>query len=215
MDLGRSLRPDLHEYDVHPGRLVPGSGHYGRGGQHHDGHAHPGYLDDERKCAGRPRSFPSCRLGRVPPRLPPYQFTVTFSSTSVSGVGTVGSDFIIQTTGTAAGTYSGVSGSGAVYTVTVNGVSGDGTLGLYVNDNDDIKAGTIPLGGTGKTNNAGSGSFAGQTTYTINNTAPSVSHRRSLRHPIRPAGNSVSYTVTYADPNFNTSTLASGKPHAE
>ena len=143
--------------------------------------------------------------GSSPTKATTLQFTVTFKLQRQRG-GEFVQDFIVQTTGTAAGTYAGVSGSGAVYTVTVTGVSGDGTLGLYVYDNDDIKAGTIPLGGTGKANNAGSGSFAGQTTYTIDNTAPTV----SISRPSVPyaAGGPVTYVVIYADANFNSSTLA-------
>ena len=63
------------------------------------------------------------------------QFDVTFSE-NVTGVD-VG-DFVLATTGTAAGTIASVSGSGSTYTVTVNGVSGDGTLGLNLVDNDSI-----------------------------------------------------------------------------
>ena len=51
------------------------------------------------------------------------QFDVTFSE-SVTGVA-VG-DFVLATTGTVAGTIASVSGSGSTYTVTVNGVSGNG-----------------------------------------------------------------------------------------
>ena len=64
----------------------------------------------------------------------------------------------------------------------------------------------IPLGGTGKTTNAGCGSLAGQSYYTIDNTAPTV----SIAAPSAPyaAGGPVTYVVTYTDANFNSSTLA-------
>jgi hypothetical protein len=81
------------------------------------------------------------------------RFTVTFSE-SVTGVDAA--DFTLATSGTA-GTISSVSGSGTTYTVTVSGISGAGTLGLNLTDNDTI----VDAG-----NNALSGSFTGAT-YTI------------------------------------------------
>ncbi|HZX26487.1 MAG TPA: DUF4347 domain-containing protein, partial [Telluria sp.] len=58
------------------------------------------------------------------------QYTVTFSE-SVSGVDAT--DFALTATGTAAGSIASVSGSGATYTVTVDTLSGDGTLRLDLN----------------------------------------------------------------------------------
>jgi hypothetical protein len=58
------------------------------------------------------------------------QFVVQFSE-DVTGVGS--GDFALTTSGTAAGTIAAVSGSGTTYTVTVAGVSGDGTLRLDLN----------------------------------------------------------------------------------
>ena len=104
--------------------------------------------------------------------------------------------------GGATGTIASVSGSGAAYTVTVNNVSGNGTLGLNLVDNDSIvdQAGN-PLGGPG----AGNGNFTGQV-YTIDNTAPTIAiGSPSVAYA---AGGPVTYTVTYADAKFNTSTLA-------
>ena len=54
-------------------------------------------------------------------------FDVTFSE-SVTGVGV--SDFTLATTGSVTGTIASVSGSGAHWTVTVTGVSGNGTVTL-------------------------------------------------------------------------------------
>jgi len=55
-------------------------------------------------------------------------FTVTFSA-AVTGVDTT--DFTLTRTDTAAGTISAVSGSGSSYTVSVTGVSGNGTLRFH------------------------------------------------------------------------------------
>jgi MSHA biogenesis protein MshQ len=55
-----------------------------------------------------------------------------------------------------------VAGSGATYTVTINGISGAGTLGLNLVDNDSIVASGVALGGAGAAN----GTFTGQI-YTI------------------------------------------------
>ena len=90
-------------------------------------------------------------------------FTVTFSE-SVAGVDAT--DFTAATTGTVADTGIAVTAvSGSVYTVTVNGVTGDGTLGLNLN-----------ASGTGIADAAGnaiSGGATGQI-YTVGHTPPTV-----------------------------------------
>ena len=64
-------------------------------------------------------------------------YTVTFSE-AVTGV-TAG-DFAVVTSGSVtASSPVTVSGTGSVYTVTVNGVSGTGTLGLNLVDNGTIR----------------------------------------------------------------------------
>ncbi|HPP62317.1 MAG TPA: choice-of-anchor Q domain-containing protein [Anaerolineales bacterium] len=88
-------------------------------------------------------------------------FTVTFSE-SVTGVDT--SDFTLATSGVSGATVSGVSGSGATRTVTVNTGSGNGTIRLDLSDDDSIAdAGGNLLGGTG----AGNGDFTSGETYTV------------------------------------------------
>jgi len=62
-------------------------------------------------------------------------FTVTFSE-PVTGVDAT--DFTLTTTGSVVASITGVSGAGAVYTVTVNIVSGGGTVRLDVLDDDTI-----------------------------------------------------------------------------
>jgi hypothetical protein len=108
------------------------------------------------------------RAGSNPTGAASIAYTVNFSK-AVTGVDT--SDFALAATGTAGGTISNVTGSGATYTVTVTGVAGNGTLGLNLVDDDTIQdiAGNA-LGGTG----AGNGNFTGQV-YTIDTTPPAVS----------------------------------------
>jgi autotransporter-associated beta strand protein len=102
------------------------------------------------------------RLGANPAGTGSVQYLVTFSQ-NVTGVDA--GDFAFAT-GSLTGTK-GVNGSGAVYTVTVSGVTGNGTLDLDLIDNDSITAtaSALPLGGEG----AGNGNFIDGQTYTINN----------------------------------------------
>ena len=90
-------------------------------------------------------------------------FTVTFNE-SVTGVDA--SDFALTTTGTAAGTIAGISGSGTTYTVTVNGLSGDGTLRL---DLDSSGTGIINTG-----TQAITGGFTSGQTYTLDTSSPTA-----------------------------------------
>ncbi|MBI5963834.1 MAG: metallophosphoesterase [Chloroflexi bacterium] len=91
-------------------------------------------------------------------------FTVTFSE-NVTGVDS--SDFSLTTSGVLGAAMSGLSGSGSIYTVTVNTGSGSGTIKLNVTDNDSIvNTFTNPLGGSG----AGNGNFTSGETYTVTKT---------------------------------------------
>jgi len=88
-------------------------------------------------------------------------FIVAFSQ-PVTGVDP--SDFSLTTTGVSGAAVSKVSGTGSIYTVTVNTGSGSGTIRLDVIDNDSIVNGvSAPLGGIG----AGNGNFTASETYTI------------------------------------------------
>ena len=114
----------------------------------------------------------SVLLGDVPPRVlsinryvPTNQITVdttvsyavTFNE-PVTGVDA--SDFSLALDNVVATTPVIVKGGGAVYTVTINGISGNGTLGLNLVDNGSIKdAAGNPLGP------GGSASFQNQTTF--------------------------------------------------
>ncbi|MEW5939279.1 MAG: Ig-like domain-containing protein, partial [Chloroflexota bacterium] len=97
------------------------------------------------------------RLDPNPTTGTSMNFAVTFSE-PVTGVDTT--DFLPLPTGTLSGaTVSGLSGSGASYTVTVDIVSGAGDLSLSLSDDDSISdAAGNPLGGAG----AGNGDFTGE-----------------------------------------------------
>jgi len=90
-------------------------------------------------------------------------FTVTFSE-SVTGVNA--SDFTVVNGGATDTGITSITGSGSIYTVTVGGVGGNGTLGLNLNSS-----------GTGIEDLAGNALAGGLTgsVYTINTTHPMVS----------------------------------------
>jgi hypothetical protein len=90
-------------------------------------------------------------------------YTVTFSE-SVTGVDA--SDFALTETGTASGSIASVSGSGTTYTVTVDTLSGDGTMRLDLNGS-----------GTGIQNASHvdiAGGYTSGSTYTLDHTAPNA-----------------------------------------
>ncbi len=134
------------------------------------------------------------RTGSACTNASTVQYTVTFNE-SVTNV--LAADFTLATSG-AAGTIESVTGSGSTYTVTVNNVSGNGTLGLNLANNGSI----IDVSG-----NPLSNSFTGQL-FTIDTVAPTI----TIGAPSASyaAGGPITYTVTYADANFNASTLAAG-----
>ena len=114
-------------------------------------------------------------------------FTVTFSE-SVTGV--TSADFTAASTGTVADTGITVTPvTGSVYTVTVNGVAGDGTLGLNLN-----------ASGTGITDTAGNAIAGGATgqVYTIEHTPPVVSSVTALGSSPNNA-NSEQFVVTFSE----------------
>jgi tartrate-resistant acid phosphatase type 5 len=96
-----------------------------------------------------------------PINLATVNFSVTFSQ-SVTGVDP--SDFVLTTTGVSGAALSGISGSGSIYTVTVNTGTGNGTVRLDLVDDDSIvNVEGTPLDGPGP----GNGNFTGGETYTI------------------------------------------------
>jgi len=111
-----------------------------------------------------PKIGSNLRADPNPTSAASVNFTVTFSE-SVTGVDV--SDFSLTKTGVSGATVSGVSGSGSVYTVTVNTaplVSGVGTIRLDVVDNNSIvDAASNPLGGVGLSD----GSYTSGETYDV------------------------------------------------
>ncbi|MCA1246564.1 Ig-like domain-containing protein [Massilia sp. MS-15] len=103
------------------------------------------------------------RVGPATSSATTASYIVTFDS-SVSGITL--NDFQLTGTGTASGTIAAVSGSGSTYTVSIAGISGDGTLRL------DLKS-----SGTGIIDDGGnaSGGFTGGQTIVFDHTAPAVS----------------------------------------
>jgi hypothetical protein len=112
--------------------------------------------------AGAPPILTSIvRASANPTSATRVDFTVTFSE-SVTGVDT--SDFSLTTSAVSGATVGGVSGSGSVYTVTVNTGAGNDTLRLDVVDDDTIVDLALnPLGGAG----AGNGSYTSGETYDV------------------------------------------------
>lgn len=137
------------------------------------------------------------RANATPTNASSVDFTVTMSE-SVTGVDA--SDFVLTSTGTASGSIASVSGSGGTYTVTVNGLTGDGTLRLDLNG-----------AGTGIADTAGNAIAAGYTSgqlYTIDKTVPSVSSvSASTANGTYKAGDTVAVTVT-----FNENVAVTGAP---
>jgi len=115
-----------------------------------------------------PRVLAINRVTPSPTTAPSVQYSVTFSE-PVTGVDS--GDFTLAGSGLSGTAISGITGSGASYTVTVNTGSGTGWLQLYLVDNDSIKdAAQNPLAGPG----TGNGNFTGQV-YVIDRTPPLVS----------------------------------------
>jgi beta-lactamase superfamily II metal-dependent hydrolase len=120
-------------------------------------------------------------------------FTVTFS-TAVNGVDA--GDFALALSGVTGSIFIVASGDGGTtWTVVVNSVSGNGTLGLNLVDDDSITAvsNSEPLGGPG----TGNGNFTGQV-YTVDQLSPTVSS--SVRASANPTNaTSVDFTVTFSE----------------
>lgn len=104
------------------------------------------------------------RAGSSPSSAASVIFSVTFSE-NVSGVDTA--DFAVNAVGVSNAAVTGLSGSGSLYTVTVNTGNGNGTIRLDVVDNNSIvDAASSPLGGAA----VGDGSFTSGEVYNIEKT---------------------------------------------
>jgi hypothetical protein len=157
-----------------------------------------------------PAVLSSLRVNPNPTNLASVDFTVTFSE-PVTGVDLT--DFNLTTSGVSGAAVSGVSGSGAAYTVTVGTGSGSGTIRLNVGDDDTIEDAALnPLGGVG----AGNGNYSAGQTYDVDKNSPTVAS--SLRADPNPTtAASVNFTVTFSEPvsgvdaaDFNLTLAGSG-----
>ncbi|WP_162059512.1 DUF4347 domain-containing protein [Undibacterium sp. KW1] len=127
-------------------------------------------------------------------------FQVTFSE-SVANGGLDISDFALVTTGAASGNIASLSGPvGNVWTVRVNTISGDGTLGLNFKNS-----------GTGVTDVAGNaivGGHTGDELYTLDNSGPAVMNvSSSTANATYAAGTVIPVTIT-----FNETVNVTGTP---
>uniref|UniRef100_UPI0025C689BE beta strand repeat-containing protein n=2 Tax=unclassified Empedobacter TaxID=2643773 RepID=UPI0025C689BE len=114
----------------------------------------------------QPASIPAVvssitRRSTNPTNANTVEYNVEFSK-DVTGVSN--DDFTLTSIGNTIGSISNVTGSGTTYTVTITGLSGDGTIRLDLNNGTGIKDAD---------NNAVSGFTSGEI-YTIDHTAPSV-----------------------------------------
>jgi hypothetical protein len=125
----------------------------------------------------------------------PVTFTVTYADANFNSSALVASNISLNTTGTANGTVSVDNGTGTIRTVTISGITGDGTLGISIaaGTASDTAGNTAP--GAGPSN-----------TFAVDNTAPTISISAPSANIT--GGGPVTFTVSYADANFDTSTLA-------
>ncbi|MCW0002197.1 Ig-like domain-containing protein [Pararhizobium sp. YC-54] len=117
------------------------------------------------------------------------QYTVTFTE-SVSGVDVT--DFSLTPTGSVTGTIASVTAvNGSTYTVTVNGITGNGSLRLDLNN-----------GATGISDAAGNAIAAGYTTgqsYQIDRAAPAVTSVGTPANATYVTGQNLNFTVNFND----------------
>ena len=124
----------------------------------------------------------------------PITYTVTYADANFNSSTLSPSNITLNETGTANGTLS-VSGSGLTCTVTISSITGNGSLGISIaaGTASDLAGNLAPAAGP-------------SATFTVDNTAPTISI--GAPSAAYAAGGPVTYTVTYADANFNSSTLA-------
>jgi hypothetical protein len=133
-----------------------------------------------------PTVVSSVRANASPTSAASVDYIVTFSE-SVTGVDVT--DFSLLTSGGSDAYASAVSGSGAIYTVSINTGSASATFRLDVLDDDTV----IDLAG-----NTQSGDLTSGESYTIDKTAPTVvSSARVSTNPSNAA--SVNFIVTFSE----------------
>src|SRR6266498_4149264 len=132
------------------------------------------------------------RVGPSPTNGSSVQFTVTFSGSVRGGDST---DFALATSGVSGASITGVTGSGASYTVTVGTGTGSGTIGINLTDNDSIKdSANNALGGTG----AGNGNFTGEV-YTIDKSVPTVTINQASGQSDPASASPINFTVVFSE----------------
>jgi len=177
---GGSSGPHVHFSLKHNGALVtingtPLSGWYVHAGRNNYD-TNPNYMWLEKggvkklpwvnpllsEATSMPPVVLSSVRGTAGPDFTNVNFLVTFSKPVI---GVDGADFSLTVSGLTGAAVTGVSGSGAAYTVTVNTGSGSGILRLDVIDNDSIiDLDGNPLGGAG----SGNANFSTGEFYSIN-----------------------------------------------
>ena len=122
-------------------------------------------------------------------------YLVTYADPNFNASTLAASDITLNKTSTATGTVVVSQGTGLTRTVTISNISGDGTLGisLAAGTASDLAGNQAPAAGPSQT-------------FVVDNTAPTgtIGAPSSTITATGP----ISYLVTYADANFNTSTLA-------
>ena len=192
----------VFEYVVAPNEAAPAGVVLGtsislNGGALHDAHGNAGSttLNGVANASGvlvdsiAPTVTSITTDGSVAGNASSATYTVTFSE-GVTGVDA--GDFVLTATGSAHGTVSTVTAvSAGVYTVTVDGIAGDGTLRL------DVKA-----SGTGIADLAGNAvqsGFTGGSAYTFDHTPPAVQGVGVPPAGLYTVGQDLDFTVTYSE----------------
>ncbi len=123
----------------------------------------------------------------------PVTYTVTYADANFNTSTLAAGNVTLNTTGGVTGTVSSVSGSGLTRTVTISSIAGNGTLGISIvaGTASDFAGNLAPPPGPARP------SRWTTSLPTISIGAPSASYA---------TGGPVTYTVTYADAIFNSST---------
>ncbi len=124
-------------------------------------------------------------------------YAVNYTDANFSASSLTTNQITLNTTGFANGNI-GVSGSGNNRTVTISGITGNGTLGISIaaGSASDTAGNTAPAAGP-------------STTFAVDTVAPTI--LISAPSSSLTSTNTTSYTVSYADANFSASTLSVGQ----
>jgi uncharacterized repeat protein (TIGR03803 family) len=127
-------------------------------------------------------------------------YTVTYADANFNASTLAAGNITLNTSGTVDASSIVVTGAGTTWTVTLSGITGDGTLGISIaaGTASDTAGNLAPAAGP-------------SATFTVDNTPPTV----TIGEPTPAAttngpASSVSYSVTYADANFDSATLTAG-----